>query len=232
MRIAALAGLALLLAGFAAPAATRTPVVVELYTAQGCSSCLGSSELIGDLADRPHVLALTFGVDYWDYLGWPDSFAQSAFTARQRAYMKAMGLRDVYTPQLVIDGRSQAAAVAGAAVDQLIAAAARAPRDPPDIAFQLGGRLAVGSARARQLAAEVWLVRYDPKEQTVAVKAGENRGKTITERNVVRQLVRLGVWKGRPRQFHLPPAPAQGLNTVVLVQADHGGRILAVKQAP
>src|SRR5271168_3797085 len=126
MRIAALAGLALFVAGIAAPVAAKPPVVVELYTAQGCSSCVHSGDLIGDLAGRPHVLALTFGVDYWDYLGWPDSFAQPAFAARQRAYMKAMGVRDVYTPQVVIDGRSQAAAVSDASVDKLIAVAARA----------------------------------------------------------------------------------------------------------
>jgi hypothetical protein len=218
------------LASLAAPAAARTPVVVELYTAQGCSSCLKSGELIDDLANRPHVLPLTFGVDYWDYLGWPDSFAQPEFAERQRAYMKAMGLRDVYTPQVVVDGRTQAAALGDRSVDKLITAAARAPHDPPDVAFQGGNRVAVGSAHGR-VAGEVWLVRYDPRDQSVLVKAGENRGKTITERNVVRQLIRLGAWKGRPKLFHLPSAPAEGLDTVVLVQADHGGRILAVKSA-
>jgi hypothetical protein len=213
----------------AAPATARAPVVVELFTAQGCSSCLKSGELIDALASRAHVLPLTFGVDYWDYLGWPDSFAQPEFAQRQRAYMKAMGLRDVYTPQVVVDGHTQGAGVADGSIDKLIAAAARAPHDPPEVAFQAGGRVAVGSAHQRHAGGEVWLIRYDPRDQSVAVKAGENHGKTITERNVVRQLVRLGVWKGRPKLFHLPPATADGLNTVVLVQAEHGGRILAVK---
>src|ERR1700744_6314163 len=107
MRIRVLASLLLgsLVLGasaLAGPVAAKSPVVVELFTSQGCAACLTSDGLMSDLAGRPHVLALTFGVDYWDYLGWQDTFAKSEFTDRQRAYLKPLALRDVYTPQVVV----------------------------------------------------------------------------------------------------------------------------------
>lgn len=231
MRKAALLWLAIALAGVAGPASARMPVVVELYTAQGCSSCAGSGQVIADLAAEPHVLALTFGVDYWDYLGWPDTFAQPEFTQRQRAYMTHFAQRDVYTPQLVIDGRLQTPALPADKAEKLVREAERAPHDPPDIAFSGAGRVAVGSGRTPEGGADVWLIRYDPHEQSVTVRSGENRGQTVVEHNVVRQLVRLGGWSGRSKSFHLPAPSADGLDTVVIVQGAHGGRIVAAKKA-
>lgn len=231
MRKAALLWLAIAFAGAAEPAAARSPVVVELFTSQGCSSCAGSGQVIADLAGKPHVLPLTFGVDYWDYLGWRDTFAKPEFADRQRAYMSRFALREVYTPQLVVDGRLQAAAVPADKAEKLVREAVRAPHDPPDIAFSANGRVAVGTGRAPRGGADVWLVRYDPREQSVSVKSGENRGQIVVERNVVRQLVRLGGWTGRPKSFRLPPAEADGLKTVVIVQGAGGGRIIAAKGA-
>ena len=99
------------LVGRRLPRATaKRPVVVELFTSQGCGACTRANALVADLAERPDVLALTFPVDYWDYLGWKDTFARPEFSARQRAYMKAAGQREVYTPQVVIDGAPQAPA--------------------------------------------------------------------------------------------------------------------------
>jgi hypothetical protein len=224
----AIAGLAALL--WASVAAARQPVVVELYTAQGCSSCAAADRLIDQLAERKGVLPLTLSVDYWDYLGWSDTFARPEFAARQRAYMQKMGMREVYTPQLVIDGRFQVSGANPAKAEALIRQAQRARHNPPDMLFRRG-RVAVGTGRMPAGGAEVWLIRYDPDEQTVVVKRGENRGQTVTQRNVVRQLVQLGSWRGRPKLFSLPAAPAQGLKTVVLVQAARGGRIIGVLQA-
>jgi hypothetical protein len=230
MRKAVLAffGLAALL--WASAAAARQPVVVELYTAQGCSSCAAADRLIGQLAGRKGVLPLTFSVDYWDYLGWSDTFARPEYSARQRAYTQKMGMREVYTPQLVIDGRLQASGANPARVEALIRQAQRSRHNPPDMLLR-HGRLAVGSGRAPHGGAEVWLVRYDPGDNAVVVKRGENRGQTVTQRNVVRQLVQLGTWHGRPKLYAVPATPSQDLRTVVLVQAAKGGRVIGVLQA-
>lgn len=227
MRTAALIVSLLLLTPVAA--AARPPVVVELFTAQGCASCGEANAFIGKLADRPGVLALTFPVDYWDYLGWPDTFAKPEFAERQKAYVTSFGLREPYTPQVVVAGRKQAGGVKSETVEQLVRAAARAPSDPPDIRFINDRRVDVGSARTR-VSGDVWLVRYDPREADVEVKSGDNRGQTIVHRNVVREIRRLGGWRGRPTAYRLPGPSEPGLKTAVIVQAGKGGRILGVAE--
>ena len=206
------------------------PVVVELFTAQGCSSCVAADGVFDALAKRPGVLALTLAVDYWDYLGWADTFARPEYTARQRAYMQRLAVREVYTPQVVVDGKGQASGADQAKVDALITQAARSKAASPPISFSRRGRVQVGAGRAPVGGADVWLLRYDPGVQEVAVKRGENRGATLTQRNVVRQLVRLGGWYGKPRAYLAPPPPtgAAELKVAVLVQAKNGGRILGV----
>lgn len=231
MRKATLFSLTLLAlpAPFAAGAAVaKPPVVLELYTAQGCASCGEANARVAKLADKPGVLALTFPVDYWDYLGWADTFARPEFTDRQKAYVAKLSLREPYTPQVVVDGAAQVAATKAARMDQLLAAADKARRKPPQIRFAGKGRVYVGSAAAPKGGGEVWLVRYDPREQDVAVKSGDNKGQTIVQKNVVRELDKLGAWKGAPKAFKLPPATEDGLRTVVLIQAGHGGRIVGV----
>ena len=229
MRKAAL--LALFLAALPAAAAAKTPVVVELYTAQGCGACVEPDAHVAKMADDPGVLVLTLPVDYWDYLGWADTFAKPEFADRQKAYVAKLALREPYTPQVVVDGRVQATGVKPDRVDKLVKDAEKLPHDPPDIRFVAAGkRVDVGSGHMPKGGAEVWLVRYDPREQDVAVKAGDNKGQTIVQKNVVREVVRLGAWKGKPTSFKLPAAAEEGLKTVVLVQAAHGGRILGVGQ--
>jgi len=223
MRKAALFSLALL--ALPLTAAARPPVVVELYTAQGCASCGEANAFVAKLADKPGVIALTFSVDYWDYLGWADTFAKPEFTERQKAYVAKLALREPYTPQVVVDGAAQAAGSKPAKVEHLVAEARRAPGNPPDIHF-VDGRVYVGSARSPKGGGEVWLIRYDPREQDVAVKSGDNKGQTIPERDVVRELKRLGAWRGRPVAFRLPDPPEDGLKTLILVQGAHGGRVL------
>jgi hypothetical protein len=221
----------LCLAAFISPAAARAPIVVELFTSQGCVSCAESGDLIGDLVERPNVLPLTFSVDYWDYLGWADTFAKPEFAERQRAYLKRLAVRGGgVTPQVVVDGRLQIAAVRADQVRALIKQAGRSPHDPPDLELT-DTRATVGSGRLAQGGADVWLIRYDPAAQSVLVKRGDNRGRTIVERNVVRELVRLGGWSGRSKAYRLPAPVADGLKTVIIVQAAHGGRILAVRES-
>ena len=222
--------LSAVLAASAGAAFARPPVLVELFTSQGCSSCVKSGQLIAALDQRPHVLALTFPVDYWDYLGWRDTLAKPEFTERQRIYMRALALRDVYTPQLVVDGRLQAAAVDRDTVDRLLKAAARAPSDGPEAALTKT-RLYIPSGAAPAGGATIWLVRYLPGDQSVRVLAGDNRGQTVVEHNVVRQLVRLGAWKGKAMSLRLPPAGDPDLKTVVIVQAARSGRVLTVARA-
>lgn len=209
-------------------AAKRPPTVVELYTAQGCASCGEANAYLEKLAERPDVLALTFAVDYWDYLGWSDTFAKPEFTARQKAYVARLALREPYTPQVVVDGRAQAGGLQTEKVEKLIDQAQAAPRRAPDIAFIGARRVDVGSGPAPKGGAEVWLVRYDPREQDVVVKKGDNRGQTVEHINVVREITRLGTWRGRPAAYRVPPADEEGLATAVLVQGPRGGRVIGV----
>jgi hypothetical protein len=215
-------------------AAAKPPVVVELYTAQGCASCGEANASIAKLAQKKGVLALTFPVDYWDYLGWSDTLAKPEFTERQKAYVDRLSLREPYTPQVVVDGRSQAAGLKTEVVQKLIAEAARTQPESPDIHFA-GRRIYVGVGRAPKGGwpkggGEVWLIRYDPRDQDVVVRSGDNKGQTITHKNVVRETVRLGAWRGKPVAFRAPAATEDGLKSVVIVQAGHGGRVIGVGQ--
>ena len=217
------------LASPAVPALAREqgPVVVELFTSQGCGACTKANALVADLADRKDVLALTFPVDYWDYLGWKDTFARTEFSARQRAYMRAAGQREVFTPQVVVDGAPQADRAAVDKAPSLIKAALKAA--PPEPEIQLAhGRVAVGSGPAPRGGADVWLVRYEAQPQETEVKAGENQGVTVVYRNVAVGLQRLGTWSGRPRVFALSEPASRGseVKLAVLLQARAGGRII------
>ena len=223
---AALSAAVSLLAAPAAAASPDRPVVVELFTAQGCSACVKAGPFADRLAAQPGVLPLTFSVDYWDYTGWSDTFAKPAFAARQHAYVKKLHLRDPYTPQMVVDGRAQASAVKHDEVEALIAQQARAKTPAPRMFMRADGRFGIGAGKAVRGGAEVWLVRYDPRLVEVEVKRGDNRGETVVNRNVVRELVRLGGWAGKPRSYAMPKE-TDGLAQVVLLQAAGGGRILA-----
>lgn len=228
MRWAALAAFLFLTAPAAALAA-KPPVIVEFYTAQGCAACVEANELVNSLTERPGVVALTFAVDYWDYLGWPDTFAKPEFSERQKAYLAPLSLREPYTPQLVIHGMSQASAVEAEKVETLLDEAARTRQPAPDIQFIGSRRVDVGSGPAPRGGGEVWLIRYDPRPREVVVRKGENRGQTLEQRNVVREIVRLGKWRGRPTAYAMPEPKEEGLQTLLLVQAPEGGRIIGAK---
>lgn len=227
MRIAALS---LILLAWPMLAQARAPVLVELYTSQGCGSCPEANAYVGKLAERFDVLVLTFPVDYWDYLGWTDTFAKPEFTQRQQAYVAQLQLREPYTPQVVVDGRDETAGLKTSDVDELVRTATDTSRDPPDMGFIGRSRVDVGSGHAPKGGAEVWLIRYDPRELEVEVTGGDNRGETVVQKNVVREIHRLGTWLGRPRAFHFTPAGEDGLKIVVVVQAPGGGHVLALAQ--
>ncbi len=213
----------------AAPAA-QCPVVVELFTSQGCSSCPPANASLAAVSDRPGVLALSFGVTYWDYLGWKDSFAKPEFTTRQYNYERTLHRATAYTPQMVLNGESD---LVGNDLDELTrsidaerAAMAKRPAGAmPTIALTSGG-VDIGAAQAPEDSADIWLVRYDPDTVEVPVARGENGGRTLPHKNVVHELTRLGGWGGGAKHFELTPA-AHGLKTAVLVQSAYGGEIIA-----
>ena len=222
------AALALTPAAFAAPAFridAAHPTVVELYQSQGCSSCPPAIAHVNAIADRPDVLTLTFAVTYWDQLGWKDTFASAAQTDRQWDYARGFGHDQVWTPQVIVDGRSDVVGVRNGQIEGLLARTP--PRTGPALTLAAGS-VAIGAGSAPAGGADVWLVRFDPRTIPVAVRAGENGGRTINHRNVVRQLVRLGRWSGAAATLTLP-APAAGLKTAVLVQKTGGPVLAAVR---
>lgn len=212
------------LAGPALAADAAHPAVVELFQSQGCSSCPPANAVLAAIADRPDVLALNLSVTYWDYLGWKDSFAQPAFTERQWDYARRAGRPNVATPQMIVNGRG---ALIGHRRADLEAALARYDRGGAGPTIEVrGSTAAVGAGRG---SATLWLVRYDPRSIAVPIRAGENGGRTLPHRNVVRQLVALGEWRGAATSFQLP-ATARGLASALLLQAGKGGPILASRR--
>lgn len=200
------------------------PTVVELFESQGCSSCPPANANLNAIADRADILALNFAVTYWDQLGWKDTFAQPAFTARQWDYARAGGRGQVATPQVIVDGRDT---VVGNDAQQLAAVIRRSGRGEggPVISSTVGSvTIAAGSVPRP---ATVWLVRYDPRTQFVPIRAGENGGRTLPHRNVVRSLEALGSWTGRAQTYRITQPAQGGLREAVLVQDGRGGRILA-----
>jgi hypothetical protein len=207
------------------PVRNADPVVVELYTAQGCATCVKANGVIGDLGVKKSVIPLTFSVDIWDYLGWPDTLSKPEFTSRQRAYAARLKVREIYTPEIVVQGDAEGLATDRDKIEGLILRAQAETRHGPHIRFlHHDSRVRIAGPGAN---GDVWLVRYDPDPQAVKVKAGDNKGQTVTVRNAVRELIKLGVWRGGLRTYALPKPTEAGLKTVVLVQAANGGRIFA-----
>jgi hypothetical protein len=212
------------------PAVAQPLTVLELFQSQGCSSCPPAIANVNALADRPDILALTFAVTYWDRLGWKDTFARAEFTQRQYDYARGLGHANVYTPQVVIGGRTD---LTGTVRPELLAAIAHAPAAQASLLSQSSAGVSVAAGPAPSGGADLWLVRYDPRIQNVAIGAGENSGVTIAHRNVVRELVRLGGWSGAPQKFVLPGGGDPAWRAAILLQSKNGGPILsALKLAP
>ncbi|MEX2201465.1 MAG: DUF1223 domain-containing protein [Dongiaceae bacterium] len=226
------------LAGGAVPAHTMepvtdaAPVVIELYTSQGCSSCPPADAYLGELAQRRDVLALAFHVDYWNYIGWADPFSSPEATARQRAYARFLNERAIYTPQMVVDGAAHEVGSNRAAVAAAIKAAALQPKTSLLLVNDDSGgyRIVIGEAEDADASPDepaiVWLVEYDQTHVT-SVKRGENTGKTLTEYNIVRAFRPIGEWDGSATEIALPPAETDAEACAVIVQADPVGPVYA-----
>lgn len=196
--------------------------VVELFQSQGCSSCPPANANVIALARRSDILALSWQVTYWDYLGWKDSFAQPAFTERQRRYAQALGHGSVWTPQVVINGRGD---VVGANAQELSRGLSRWSRTQAGVELSITGQgVVVSGAPVR---ASVYLVRYDPRIVQVPIRGGENGGRTLPHLNIVREYATLGSFAGGRRSYAFPAGNNPILKNAVIVQAGSTGDILA-----
>ncbi|AWN44068.1 DUF1223 domain-containing protein [Methylobacterium durans] len=218
-----------LIAGCLPASAEPLRAVLELYTSQGCAVCPPADHLLGDLARRPGILALTFPVTYWDYLGWKDTFGHSLFTERQRAYATAHGEVRIYTPELVINGGAALAGGNRSGIEKIVqdTRAGSALRVPVR-AEEQGGRIVVeiGADPEPPGRADVWLVPL-LRSRAVTVDRGENKGRVVAYVNVVRGLYRLGAWSGQAVRFEAPRSAVEvgeADSYAVLVQGALGGR--------
>ncbi len=206
---------------FAAEAGEQRPVVVELFTSQGCSSCPPADAYLAELARRDDVLALSLHVDYWNYIGWKDPFSSAWATERQREYGRTLAQRYVYTPEMVVDGAAHAVGSNRAEVEGLIAAARRHGGPPLSVAREGEAlRVNVGAGAG---SGTLLLVRFE-REHATKIARGENGGRTLRNVHVVREIRHLGEWGGAPLANELP-AP-QG-EAAILLQATGHGRMLA-----
>ena len=225
----------LILAGLAiaGPAAANPLTVVELFQSQGCSDCPPANANVMALSDRPDLLTLSFGVTYWDQLGWKDTFASPQYTARQWDYAHALHHSEVYTPQVIVNGRADITGRDKAQLESLILGEANliAPPVAIDSGHAHVGEDVLVRTVGKGAHYDVWLVRFDPRIENVPIARGENSGLTLPHRNVVKQLVKLGVWNGAAADFSLPAAAQTGLKSAVLVQKGAGGAIVAAARS-
>ena len=213
------------------------PTLLELYTSQGCSSCPPADKLMKSYAKRRDIVALSFNVDYWDYLGWKDTLAKRAYSQRQRTYAMKRGDGEVYTPQIVVNGLTHAVGSMPKRIDRAIAVA-NSERGKPKVPLSVthkDGKLTISvggdQPTAVQRSATVWLATVRSKV-TVPVKRGENHGQTLTYYNVVHRLTPIGMWSGKKTVIELMDEDVlQGKadNCAILVQFGKGGPIVAAR---
>jgi hypothetical protein len=190
---------------------SATSSVIELFTSQGCSVCPPADALLKSYSERSDVVALSLPVDYWDYLGWTDTFASPKFTGRQRAYAKARGDGEIYTPQVVVNGVAHVVGTKRGDIDRAIErtskafAAARVPlrvwSDKETVTIEAGA----AADPTTSFAGTVWLAVVQPRAD-VEVRHGENRGRKLAYYNVVRELTAVGMWSGQPTRIQLQNA--------------------------
>jgi hypothetical protein len=202
--------------------------VIELFTSQGCSSCPPADKLAGEFAQDPSLVVFTLAIDYWDYLGWKDTLAIAGHTNRQRAYAKARGDREVYTPQVVVNGTAHVIGSERGAIEETIGKTSKLAGT-----MSLPVKLAVSAesiavslpaaknGEAKDAKGEIWLCPVSKSVQ-VTIQKGENSGHTVTYHNVVRRWIRLGEWTGVARTLTVPTREfgGEGIDAVgVVVQA-------------
>lgn len=214
------------------------PVVVELFTSQGCAACPPADEMMADLAAREDVIALSLHVDYWNYLGWEDTFSQAIFTERQYGYGRAAGSNVVYTPQLIVGGLDRVMGARGMELADRIAAHEALP-DPVQINVTAEGSDTAYVIEARWVDADpappmvVQLVGYSPRE-VVDISRGENAGRVAEYHNVVLSWIVVGHWDGsEPFNARVETGAAAGgdMPHVVIVQGIDHGPILGAARA-
>jgi hypothetical protein len=208
--------------------------VVELFTSQGCSSCPPADALLKSYVESKDVMALSLPVDYWDYIGWKDTLASPRNTERQRAYAKTFGIGPVYTPQAVINGTNQALGSSRQEIDFAIeqTASAFAARRVPVRFWHQSNSIVIETGAAPDGAevkeATIWLAVLQ-KTANVAIKRGENGGKSLTYYNVVRDMTPVGLWNGKPATIQLAQAAInlpESEESIVLVQESETGSII------
>jgi len=226
-RVVAVAMLCSVTAAIAQP----RPVVVELFTSQGCSSCPPADAYVGKLSGRTDVLALSFHVDYWDDLGWRDRFALPQSVERQNTYARNLRRSSVYTPQLVLDGREDDFRPDGKA----LARALSENRDgvPVGVLVRETEVLIDIGAQTGIPPSDVVLVAY-LRHAVSAIGRGENAGRTLEEFNIVRNIRTLGVWNGQAETFRVATSslPADATDVAVLVQSAGQAQIIGAGAYP
>src|SRR6516162_4590565 len=212
--------------GTATAEAGERPVVVELFTSEGCSSCPPADALLAELAGRPDVLALSFHVDYWDRLGWKDPFSSPDATRRQHGYADLLGLATVYTPQMVVDGRWRAVGSDRSEVEQALGSS-RHNRDDVPIALAVDhGRAQITLGQGGSgVAATLLLIGFD-RRHVSAVARGENSGRTLSHVDVVRSIEEVAQFDGRARAVEVPIRSPSDRLAAVLQARD--GRVIGV----
>lgn len=204
--------------------------VIELFTSQGCSSCPAADRLLAALAHKTDIVAVSFPIDYWDYTGWRDTLASPAFTARQKAYAAEAG-RHVYTPEVIIDGLTEAIGSDREGIEQAIAET-RGAEGAMTIPLRLtdaGASLSIEVAAGEGAPAGLFLLRV-LRAATVHIGRGENAGRFVTYTNVVRAVEKLGDWTGEPATFETSVSRQDDEGYVVLLQRgapEQPGAILA-----
>ncbi|MBV7393716.1 DUF1223 domain-containing protein [Mameliella sediminis] len=206
--------------------AQESPVVVELFTSQGCSSCPPADAILAELSERDDVIALALHVDYWDYIGWKDAFAQRAFTLRQKNYARTGGWKRIYTPQMVVNGEDDVVGSRPMKLSKLISKHAAKPSHV-DLAVTRDGDDIVIKATALDALrpCDIHVVRYDPA-QKVAITRGENAGQTLTYTNIARDWTVVTRWDGQA-PYEGRVKVGEGAPVVVLVQDPKNGHIVA-----
>jgi len=191
------------------PAHAEPRAVVELFTSQGCSSCPPADQIIGELAKDPSVIALSLPIDYWDYLGWKDTLADSRFSARQKAYSHMRGEREVYTPQVVVNGSAHVIGSDRNGIESAIDDTKKAdgvmsvPVSMTLAGKQINISVAASSKGPATGHGEVWICSIS-KAVPITIGRGENRGREITYHNVVRNLLKVGDWNGTSGSWTVP----------------------------
>lgn len=204
------------------------PVVVELFTSQGCSSCPPADALLRDLAGREDVIALGHHVDYWDYIGWEDPFARPEATERQRLYSRELSLSFIYTPQMVIDGRHDVVGSRRGEVMSMIENAAAAAKPAKVRIDEERGLIVVEAGEPPRIPCVVWLAYFDDAHQT-EVARGENSGRTLVDANVVRSFEKIGTYVGKRLEIRADFAAAKAAGrggAAVLIQESTNGPML------